>query len=108
MFVNIWSIFVTPTHICYADQSRKHFFLTCPFDIFLSLFVFLVNIWSIFARTNLLTSKLLFHFWGTLPLVVLTRKHMLEERAHVWTIVQAPLDVYMYIYIIYVDIGVHI
>ena len=26
IFVNIWSILVTPTHVCYVVQSRRHFF----------------------------------------------------------------------------------
>ena len=52
IFVNIWSILVTPTHVCYADQSRRRFFFVLHVswekDMFLSFGVYfgqyLVNI----------------------------------------------------------------
>ena len=41
IFVNIWSILVTPIHVCYADQSRRRFlfifFLICPFEKYMFL-----------------------------------------------------------------------
>ena len=54
IFVNIWPILVTPTHVCYADQSRRCFFLvwhallkkTCVCYFFVFFGQYLVNIQS--------------------------------------------------------------
>ena len=58
------SILVTPTHVCYADQSRSFFFVDMPFrqkTDFYHFFVFFVNIWSILVniRTYLPTFSII-------------------------------------------------
>ena len=43
IFVNIWSILVTPTHVCYADQSRRRFFLHALLKKDMCSYVFFFN-----------------------------------------------------------------
>ena len=60
LFVDIYSILVTPTHACYADQSRRHFFFWHALlkkELFLLFLLFLLifcQYWLIFVRTYLL------------------------------------------------------
>ena len=65
IFVNIYSILVTPTHVCYADRSRRHFFCVwhalLKKDMCLSFFVFGQH-WSISGARR--------GAWGGVPKMV--------------------------------------
>ena len=84
IFVNIWSILVTPTHVCFADQSRRRFFFVHAL-LKQNVFVIVCVFWSIFDQ-----------YWAIFIPTYLHCLYIVAEYVYIYI---HMMCIYIYIYI---------